>query len=761
MSTKLNKQISTEISDCYLKEKQQQQQQKDKESFNNFKKSSKLNSQVSNEISNCYLKEKKQQQKDKESFTNFKISSKLNNQVSNEISNCYLKEKQQQKRKNEKSNTIMKSNGMEKSNEIIDCYLKQQKATKKQITRSLPNDLPPLQSITPLPSWGFLQCRELDANGKPLNCGVSGRWTQPGTQCILWQVDENDPSQLWQQSKDGHLVSLLAGNYVMDFNNDGTNIVIANGWNNYLTQVWTYNSNTGQIVNANYPNTCLGIKGAFNDPITPSDGTELVIDQPIDNNNLCFQWDMVPSYPLNTILTNPPQPFPTFSGDQNTAFIQISQFLAGCDDIRTQYTNLAISLPFFQSQMSSMSYPSYLSHADFDFVRDQLSLEFNYAQQIINLFNNYEEFHTELFADNAARLNQLASLCQLEIGSDINATGCVIQLFSGMLYTILEALPGIGPILGNVIQTAINIGVAAASGYSSIQPDPFQVALSQLWNTLSTNFEALLSNVSNMETLLLQDWGMMLLAHGLIETLSGPNSLAWESSMTGDLILAAVPGYENSLLQVLMPSKYQIYRYDGNNNGNQSLPSGIPSSCQWTDPNDSSLIYFIADNQTTSVFPDDSLMSLIWGNGVSQNDFFLSSNGWNFPMSLVNGDCSMGTPTVSNNTSMALKFKIEFNANKIYNYDVPTFSSNFTTEFDNTAVENSYYQITVYDYANNWVSSISVRVDIFVMRGADISVLNSSCANGYYLGTPNCLQGSFEHGFTAAINIPIYSNQSS
>ncbi|KAN0026385.1 hypothetical protein ACTFIV_007369 [Dictyostelium citrinum] len=769
MSNKLNnKQISTEISDCYLKEKQQ----KDKKSFkkfNNVKMPSKLNNEITNEISNCYLKEK-QQQKDQDSrklnsktsneITNCYLKEKqqlkeqdsirLNNKTSNEITNCYLKEKQN---KNVESNE--KKNGMKKCNEIMNCYLKEKRKTKKSI-RSLPNDLPPLQSITPLRSWGFLQCRELGSNGEPLCCGVSGRYTQPGTYCILWQVDENDPSQLWQQSKDGHLLSLLAGNYVMDFNNDGTNIVIANGWNNYLTQVWTYNSNTGQIVNSNYPNTCLGIKGAFNDPITPSNGTELVIDQPTDNNNLCFQWDMVPSYPLNTILTDPPQPFPTFPGDQNTAFIEISQYLAQVDDIRSQYTNLSVSLPFFQSQMSDMSYPSYLSHAEFDAVRDQLSTEFNYAQEIINLINNYEEFHTELFADNSARLNQLASQCQLEIGSDINAMGSVIQVLSGMMYTILEALPGVGPVLGNVIQTAINIGVAASDGYSSIKPDPFQVALSNLWDTLSTNFEALMSNISNMETLLLQDWGKMVTTHGLIQTLSGPNSLAWQSSTTGDLILAAVPGYENSLLQILMPSKYQIYRYDLANNGNVGLPDGIPTSCLWNDPNNSNLTYFIADNQTTNVYPDDSLMSLIWGNGVSKQDFFLSANGWNFCMSLLNDNCSAGTPTISNNTSMALNFKIQFSPSQIYNYEVPTHSSNFTTEFDNTAIENSYYQVTVSDMAYNWVATISVRVDIHVMRGADVSVLSSSCADGYYLGTPNCLQGSFADSFTGAINIPIF-----
>ncbi|KAK5575018.1 hypothetical protein RB653_010273 [Dictyostelium firmibasis] len=711
MSTIINKQISTEISNCYLEQQQ--------------------NKQVSSEISNCYLKEQQQQQKKKDLNVKKGSELKFSKEKSNEISNCYLKQQ------------------------------KQQKETKKQIVRSLPNNLPPLKSITQLGSWVFLQNRQLDSNGDALVCGVSGRYTQPGTQCILWQLNQNDPSQLWQQSKDGHLVSNLAGNYVMDFNNDGTNTVIASGWDNYLTQVWTYNSGTGQIANSNYPNMYLGIKGAFNDPIIPSNGTELVIDQPTSNDNLCFQWDMVPAYPLNTILTSPPQPFPSFPADQNTAFIQISQSLAGCDDIRSEYTNLAISLPFYQSQMMAMDYPSYLSHADFDFVRGQLSTEFEYAQEIINLFTNYGQFHTELFADNSARLDQMASLCQLEIGSSMNATGCMISVFSGLLYTILEALPGIGPVLGNVIQTAISIGVSIADGYSTIQPDPFQVTLSQLWNTLSSNFEALLSNISCMETLLLQDWGMMTMAHNLIQTLSGPYSLAWQSSMNGDLINAAVPGYENSLLQILMPSKYQIYLYDQSNNGGMPLPAGIPSLSQWSDPNNSNLTYFIGDNQTTTEYPDDSLMSLIWGNGVSKQDFFLSGNGWNFPMSLLNNNCSMGCPTVSNNTSMALRFKIQFSSTQIYNYEVPTFSSNFTTEFDGTAFENSYYQITVSDYAYNWVASISVRVDIFVLRGADISVLSSSCADGYYLGTPNCLQGSFAHGFSASINIPIFENQSS
>ena len=70
--------------------------------------------------------------------------------------------------------------------------------------------------------------------------------------------------------------------------------------------------------------------------------------------------------------------------------------------------------------------------------------------------------------------------------------------FEGLSYTGLSAAPGAGPVLANLMEAGINIALAAESGAGSISPDPFQVAISELWEQLSANFDTLLISMGNM-----------------------------------------------------------------------------------------------------------------------------------------------------------------------------------------------------------------------------------------------------------------------
>ena len=44
----------------------------------------------------------------------------------------------------------------------------------------------------------------------------------------------------------------------------------------------------------------------------------------------------------------------------------------------------------------------------------------------------------------------------LQQGDDPNVGGIVLSVFEGVLYTVLEALPGAGPVLGNIMEAGIN-----------------------------------------------------------------------------------------------------------------------------------------------------------------------------------------------------------------------------------------------------------------------------------------------------------------
>ncbi len=82
-------------------------------------------------------------------------------------------------------------------------------------------------------------------------------------------------------------------------------------------------------------------------------------------------------------------------------------------------------------------------------------------------------------------------------------SGVVSTIVQGAIYTTLSAIPVFGSVLGNVVQTAMN----AALGIGTISPDPFELAYSDLWGTLSSNFEALLAMTGQQEQAILSDWG--------------------------------------------------------------------------------------------------------------------------------------------------------------------------------------------------------------------------------------------------------------
>jgi hypothetical protein len=446
-------------------------------------------------------------------------------------------------------------------------------------------------------------------------------------------------------------------------------------------------------------------------------------------------------------------PFPTFTGDQLTAYDYINAQL-GVSDLRSEYPNLAAPLDSYQSTIDSMQPASGVSTADWQAVVAQLNAELTDAVAVRNLFAQYQDYHTALFADNGARLNQLGTDADMEQGTD--TSGVATAIIEGTIYTALSAIPVVGSVLGNIVQTGMN----AALAVKQISPDPFEVAYSELWNELSTNFEALLTMIGQQEQTILSDWGKMQAVAQLI-TASGPNSLAWPASLTGDLISSSVPGYDISVMQVLLPAKYKIYLYSFQTDGDAL--DGIPSYAQWVQSIGSGLWckYFIADAGNPSAYPSQqALQNDVWDNGGVQADFYQAQNGWNgFTTTDLVLNCDWAVTTITNQTGNNLTVTL-ISHDETYipgdsSRSLPASGSlSFAAEYGS----GLYVQVQIFDpnySTENSVASFDVHQHQCMLAAHDIWVDTINFIDGYGFSTAVCTNGSYADGLPGTVSITV------
>ncbi|KAM9982231.1 hypothetical protein ACTFIZ_006760 [Dictyostelium cf. discoideum] len=629
-------------------------------------------------------------------------------------------------------------------NEILDNKMSEVRSEGKKVKLESTT----MTSFKDLPSWCFIKSRAmLKGDNKPFVLSVLNSSTETpskGWKCVLFQTNTNDKGQLWQLV-DGHILSQLYGSFVIDIdsdNNNSTDLIINSQIpSNNERQTWKLGSN-GEIMNS-LTKKFIGIKGSNNGPIDPSNNAQLVCELASSADNVCFQWDLEPSFPLNSILSQTTEPFPNYTDEKLKAYIYISNnLIKGIDDIRSQYTNSDYSFNSFSNELVTMKYPDCaISKENFDEIKTQLQSEFKQVDSIINLFNNYQQFHIGLFADNSARLNQIVSIIQFD-DKTTSVAGSILSIISNILKLVLTFLPQPAGNFGNVMMGAISIGTAASTP-NKINVDPFKVELSKLWDSLSTNFQAILFNMGTMESMVLKDWGKMKAVYQLLST-----SLAWTPTMTSQLISTGSTAYGISLLQMLLPEKYQIYCWNQNFDQKYGfapgypapIPNDIPDYCKWTDENGDLL--FIASTSDLRVHPIKEVMDMVWkDNVVVKKDFFRSRNGWSFPTSLVNRITRWLIPNVTNNTSIPMKFTIsdfKGDTRTSYQLDLPTFSTSFPLDVSHkNNGHNYYFTITITNALDN--SKIATLIIFVSAVGGSFSkgqLGDHSVTKGFLLSDP-------------------------
>jgi len=629
------------------------------------------------------------------------------------------------------------------------------------------------------PTWSYIQSGLTTDQSKPLVATI-----QEGTSnVVLSPVQASSSNQLWQITPDGRILSATSGNPVMTLGSQ-----LGGGQNgNYIitapspaqtdsTLQWIFNDQN-MVINAS-SGLALNVEGG-----SANDNTPLItyaVQSGSPNNEI---WLTRPVSTMTYIMAAPPVPFQVFTGDQGTAYTSICQQL-NVPDLRSQYPKLDVDLDsnyLIPLEAGQVTCPQGVQTADWDYVVNRLETEIKAADDIRSLFGCYDDFHSYVFADQSNTLQQLITDAGMSQGSDLpQVGGIVLSVFEGVFYTALEALPGAGPVLGNLLTAGINIGVSVVnSGGGSISPDPFQVAAGSLEETLSGNFRALLTAMGNMETTILTDWGKMQATENAILS-TGPDSLAWGSDLTATLETAAMPGYTISAMQMLLPAKYQIFQYQANDDSPLSgPPTDQGATTQWVQSigNNTWNKYWIATPGNWTEYPSDEAMQDVWGAGVAESDFFQGLAGWGFarcypcqfetPSPNPGVDCNGLVITITNQTPNPLTVNASPNSGQGITVNGP---SSQTLQPYGSVTFIGYYtgepgtggglaiDITITDpnlAGGDSVAKFTAHQNFGALAAGDVTVDPPVIGMGYQLTSPICNSGSCANAYSGTVQIGI------
>jgi hypothetical protein len=633
-----------------------------------------------------------------------------------------------------------------------------------------------------VPKWSYIQSGLSEHQKKPLVATI-----QEGTSnVVLSPRQPNSSNQLWQITPDGRILSATEGNPVMTLGSQ-----LGEGQNgNYLVTApspvqtdsslqWTFNDQN-MFINASN-GLALNVEGGSTNENTPLIAYAVQSGPP--ENEV---WLISPASPLTNIMAEPHVGFRDFTGDQETAYTSICKYFK-VKNLRHEYPNLSMDLgtnyltPLESGKVTCPPPPQGVQqpedwNANWNSVVDRLEKELTAATDVRALFTQYNAFHGLLFPDQSSTLQNLITDAGISTGTDSpNVDGIVLSVFEGVLYTALEAVPGPGAVLGNVMSEGINIGMSVAnSGGGSISPDPFQVAVSDLQKQLNGNFEALLTTIGNMEETILKDWGKMKATYKAIRS-TGPDSLAWPAGLTGHLVNAAKPGYTISVMQMLLPTKYQIFQYQANDD---SAVSGPDSTAQWVQSigNNTWNKYWIATPGNLNEYPSDQAMQDVWGAGVAESDFFQGLAGWGFARcysfhsqtpSSPGVDCNGLVITITNQTPNPLTINASPNNGQGAIVNGP--SSQTLQPYGSVSFVGYYtgeqgmggglaIDITISDpnlAGADSVAKFTAHQNYCALAGGDVTVDSTSKSMGYQLTTPICNSGSYANSCPGTVQVGI------
>lgn len=553
---------------------------------------------------------------------------------------------------------------------------------------------PAASGTTPsaVPQWFQIVYAPSIGTQNPLVLNVANNTAGGGENIILWPLQANSRNELWQYTQSGQFVSGVGDYWYNTFTSSKSpaqpmalsqmnGIVVSEA-----SQTGTLEGGADQFQQWKITPDCLttqcGSGAVIQNQLTGgylvSSGTQGQVTALASNPQA--QWVFWPPRTLQIILNETNSNFPTFTGNQLTAYndisAEVSPSLSGnsctyegiaVTGIRCQYSDMDATrsgaLASYLAQIDALPVQKGISSSDWKAVVGQLTTEITDVELVQGLYDNYNDFYNGLFINNQATLNQMISDAGLTASSPNGISGKGIAIMEGVLYTVIEGVggfatgklaAGIGAI-GNLTETAINGAVANGS----VSQNNFQATVSTLWGKLSSDFISIQTVAGTNETSIDEDWGRLQAVSALIVS-TGPDSLRWTSMETPDLVAALQPGFEVATMQMLLPAKYwldpiphitdsnliQFFNEDYHN---------PPPSYDFLETSIGNGVYNFsaiasgANNELfVTPFPGQAPMQNdLFNNGVSQLALFNNLNGWNFPLSWTNWNGASPFPTGS------------------------------------------------------------------------------------------------------------------
>ncbi|MFM0058480.1 ricin-type beta-trefoil lectin domain protein [Paraburkholderia phytofirmans] len=410
--------------------------------------------------------------------------------------------------------------------------------------------------------------------------------------------------------------------------------------------------------------------------VTIVSGTATLTTSPVvedgGESGIYQRWDVSPSPALLTVLMQPPVPFPAApaGSDEAAAYVYINAMLGlqpsvpnvvRDNALRLQYANLAAPLAAWQRQLSMLQRPTEIDAPAWSTVVAQLDAELTSAIGVQALFVQISMFHLMFSQAQAMALPGLITAVQLAETDKVTIRKKHAWIWDLCVGLVTTALNGVGaalgdpwvenqlkdvvkpwikaagkygtPVLANLMQTSLTTTQAVMQSHQAeVQRDiDFEMTVLQLQQKLLETFQTMGQTLGEIQALVFRDWGKLRAVYEMTTLTNGGASLYWPSMLAPTLVDKLLPGYVNSVLQILMPNSaacQKIYRYS------EQKPQTVTTTGLQSDlvsyidlnPDGTQTTYTVG--QSTPTQQMTNLMEMVWSNGVSPFQFFHAQAGW-------------------------------------------------------------------------------------------------------------------------------------
>jgi hypothetical protein len=358
-------------------------------------------------------------------------------------------------------------------------------------------------------------------------------------------------------------------------------------------------------------------------------------------DNGSMYWANGNGYPLETIMAQPPLMFPNGPSDNPQYAASYNYISANVSPIarfgiRAMYTTSDLStLPGYLSTVSTMEMPSSITDPEaWRAVVAQLELELAIAASIQGNYATMSGVYSEMAGEIEQSVAGLTTMIGTSLGT---VTGSLATLGEGLVLAGINLIPTFGGGIATLLQTGINL----ATSNGTIPVSKFEMAATDLQDSINATFKALKYAVAAQQTAILSDWGKMQALNHLLTLPSWhPDSLYLTDDGVVDLATGIGYGAEVTILQYLMPAAFKIWRwYNMTEWPLFSVPPNMTSyDYAWYKedlPANTFNLYLVAKGKVaysggwSSVdYPSTDVMNRIWALGVQPLDFYSGSNGW-------------------------------------------------------------------------------------------------------------------------------------